>query len=295
MRWPADDDNLLERPGHVVLREDIRLRLWPNNTIVEFDHSINAAIKRLRNALGESAQDPRFIETLAKRGYRFACEVTNDVVTTVGSPQGAPAEGDGLVGKTFSHYRVIEKLGSGGRGVVYRAEDMYLGRQVAVKVLEFASSELPDSACQRFEREARAASVLNHPNICTIHSVDQFRGLPVIVMELVEGETLAWRLERGPIPYDETVKLATQANVMLTKSGAKVLDFGIARFEGWHPPGNLAVTEPGTVLGTVGYMSPEQVRGARSITAPTFSAWVPCFTRCWLAAVRSQAIARSRS
>lgn len=187
-----------------------------------------------------------------------------------------------LSGKTISHYLVLEKLGGGGMGVVYRAQDLKLGRHVALKFLpqELAGDPI---ARGRFQREARAASALNHPNICTIYGVEECAGQPVIVMELLEGETLEARLAKGPLPPDKALALAIQmaaaldaahrkgvvhrdlkpANVLLTNSGLKVLDFGLAKMEG--APGiydSLAhVTREGAVLGTLHYMSPEQVQG----------------------------------
>jgi serine/threonine protein kinase/Tol biopolymer transport system component len=262
---------LLEKPGEIVLRDEIRQRLWPNNTIVEFDHGINAAIQKLRDALLDSAAEPRYVETVARRGYRFIAQAEK-----IGGPQAAhelAPEEKGL------HYRLLEKLGEGGMGVVYRAEDLKLGRIVAVKCLPSLACELPETVLRRFEREARAAAVLNHPNICTVHGFEQIDGQPAIVMELVEGETLEHRLARGPLLKAEALSLSIQiagalgeahrkgvvhrdlkpGNIMLTKSGAKVLDFGLALVE-------LPADEnqSGAVTGTMGFMSPEQAQGRQT-------------------------------
>ncbi len=276
---------LLEHPGEVVLRDEIRRRLWPNDTAVEIGHGINAAVLRLREALGESAESPRFIETLPRRGYRFNGQVeweqgpqTAGDTATGDKIAGAATAGPELTGRTVSHYRVLDKLGSGGMGVVYRAEDLQLGRQVALKFLspEFAQDPV---ARERFQREARAASALNHPNVCTVYSVEECTGQPVISMELVEGETLSALLAKGPMPMPQTMELAIQVaaaldaahrkgvvhrdlkpgNLMVTGCGVKVLDFGIAKMD--RPTARRAVTEDGDVMGTPQYMSPEQVQG----------------------------------
>jgi serine/threonine protein kinase len=281
---------LLERPGEVIMREEIRSRLWPNGTIVEVGHGINAAVQRLREALGDSADNPLYVETVARRGYRFACPVETVHKAQnepANSTAGNPLAGD-FSGKTVSHYQVLDKLGGGGMGVVYRAQDLRLGRYVALKFLpqDLAGDPI---ARGRFEREARAASALNHPNICTIHGVEECAGQPVIVMELLEGDTLERRLQEGPLPPEKALALAIQmaaaldsahrrgivhrdlkpANVLLTDSGLKLLDFGLAKMEGI--PGLYGsgyggaypahVTREGAVLGTLQYMSPEQVQG----------------------------------
>jgi len=294
---------LLERPGEVVLRDNLRKRLWPNDTVVEFEHSINAAVNRLRQVLGDSAENPKFIETLARRGYRWKTSVQWEQAETV-AISAKPSDGN-LIGKKVSHYRVLELLGGGGMGVVYEAEDMKLGRRVALKFLpeELAGD---NSAMQRFEREARAASALNHPNICTIYAVEEHEGQSFIAMELLEGRTLR------DIIADETHRttgLATQtildlasqiargleaahekgivhrdikpANIFITTLGqAKILDFGLAKLhrsetletQSYVVTVNgieqgqdpfLTLTHTGVTVGTAAYMSPEQVRNEK--------------------------------
>jgi predicted ATPase/DNA-binding winged helix-turn-helix (wHTH) protein len=278
---------LIERKGQLVTRHQIIDRIWGKDVFLDTDNSINAAIRKIRQVLKDDPERPRFVQTITGRGYRFIAPVVEaspaSPIAVATQPQAT--DSGSLIGKQISHYRILSELGSGGMGVVYQAEDLRLGRRVALKFLP-QKLAFDQRALKRFEREARAASSLNHPNICTIYEVEEHEHQPVIVMELLEGRSLKQQISQGPIAVEELLDFGIQisdalesahakgiihrdikpANLFIVSQGRmKILDFGLAKVcspvAANDLPEEESLTLDGIIPGTTSYMSPEQVRG----------------------------------
>jgi len=288
---------LIEGRGELISREQIAERVWGKDVFIDTDNSINAAIRKVRQVLEDDPERPRYVQTLTGRVYRFIAPV-EDAVHSSGVPGASSTHALGaqdLIGKKISHYRVLQVLGGGGMGVVYQAEDLKLGRRVAIK---FLPSELAtdSKAFERFEREARAASALDHPNICSIYHLGEYEGQPFIVMQLLEGQTLReWiedaAIKTGPARWNEMLNLAIEiadgleaahekgiihsdikpANIFVTNQGhIKVLDFGIAKHLGADNSGGVLPAETAANDTAPEAVDPHSTRTGASPGTPSY-------------------------
>jgi len=247
---------LVEKRGQMVTRDQIIERIWGKDVFLDTDNSINAAIRKIRQVLKDNSGQPRFVQTITGRGYRFIAPVVDVTppIKEVATTEEPAATTENLTGRKVSHYRILQLLGGGGMGVVYKAEDLKLGRKVAVKFLP-AEMVGDTKAFERLEREARAASALEHTNICPIYELGEQEGQPFIVMQLLQGQTLQEKIEsasqqKKSLPTNEVLDLALQivagleaahakniihrdikpANIFITNRGeVKILDFGLAK------------------------------------------------------------------
>jgi eukaryotic-like serine/threonine-protein kinase len=253
---------LVRERGQLVTREHIVEHIWGKDIFLDADNSINAAIRKIRQALKDDPEHPRFIQTVTGKGYRFIAPTVpispaprqEGPVPRHGSSAQSSSQ-ENLIGRKISHYRVLQLLGGGGMGVVYRGEDLRLGRSVAIKFLPVEVGSSP-TAVSRMYNEARAASALEHPNICPVHELGDDHGQPFIVMQLLEGQTLREWIAQATDQASasclkQLVSFAVQvcrgleaahdkgiihrdikpANIFITNRGeAKILDFGVAKF-----------------------------------------------------------------
>lgn len=275
---------LTDRPGEIISREEIRARLWPNGTVVDFEHSVNSAVKKIRAALADTTEKPRYIETIPRKGYRFLQPVQR-VGEAYQGPE--PILASSLRGQHWSHYRILDLIAEGGMSLVYAAVDVHLDRKVALKILPQGTASR--STLNRFQSEARTISALDHPNICTIYEFGEHLRRPFMAMQLLEGQTLKEHIANAGVADNRLfAKVAFEiadaldvvhragfihgdikpANIFLTNSDqVKVLDFGIASLTGYRGGQQVvggtddALAPCNKISGTAAYMSPEQLRG----------------------------------